>query len=60
LALAVASKHLSAEAAWPLSRIDETWQEEQWGLDEAASAAAEIKRSDFIKAAKLMDMLDQT
>ena len=59
LALAVASKHLSAEAVWPLSRIDETWQEEQWGVDEAASAAAEIKRSDFIKAAKLMDMLGQ-
>ncbi len=59
LALAVATKHLSAEAVWPLSRIDETWQEEQWGIDEVASAAAEIKRSDFIKAAKLMDLLDQ-
>ncbi|MCK4861377.1 MAG: ATPase [Rhodobacteraceae bacterium] len=59
LALAVASKHLDAEAVWTLSRIDETWQEEQWGVDDAASAAAEIKRSDFVKAAKLMDLLDQ-
>ena len=60
LGLAVATKHLSAEAVWPLSRIDETWQEEQWGVDDAASAATEIKRSDFVKAAKLMDLLDQT
>jgi len=59
LGLAVATKHLNPEAVWPLSRIDETWQEEQWGIDEAASAATEIKRSDFIKAAKLMDLLDQ-
>ncbi len=59
LGLAVATKHLSAEAVWPLSRIDETWQEEQWGIDEVASATAEVKRSDFVKAAKLMDLLDQ-
>jgi chaperone required for assembly of F1-ATPase len=60
LGLAVATKHLSAKDVWPLSRIDETWQEEQWGIDEAANAAAEIKRSDFVKAAKLMDLLDQS
>ena len=59
LGLAVASKHLSAEDVWPLSRIDETWQEEQWGVDETANAATEIKRSDFVKAAKLMELLDQ-
>ncbi len=56
----MATKHLSAKDVWPLSRIDETWQEEQWGIDEAANAAAEIKRSDFVKAAKLMDLLDQS
>jgi len=59
LGLATATKHLSAEAVWPISRIDETWQEEQWGIDEDANAAAKIKRSDFLKAAKLMDLLDQ-
>ena len=60
LGLAVATKHLSAEAVWPLSRIDETWQEDQWGVDEDANAAAEVKRSDFVKAAKLMDLLEQS
>jgi len=59
LGLAVATKYLSTEAAWPLSRIDEAWQEEQWGVDEAAHKAAEVKLSDFIKAAKLMELLDQ-
>jgi len=60
LGLAVATKHLSAEAVWPLSRIDETWQEEQWGVDDVARAGAEIKRSDFEKAAILMDLLDKS
>lgn len=59
LGLAVATKRLSADVVWPLSRLDEAWQEEQWGTDEAASAAAEVKRSDFNKAAKLMELLDQ-
>ena len=59
LGLAVATNYLSAENAWPISRIDETWQEEQWGVDDAANAAAEIKRSDFLKAANLMNLLDQ-
>lgn len=59
LGLAVATKYLSVEAAWPLSRIDEMWQEEQWGVDDSAHAGTEIKRSDFAKAAKLMDLLDQ-
>lgn len=59
LGLAVATNHLSAENVWPISRIDETWQEEQWGVDDAASAAAEVKRLDFLKAANLMSLLDQ-
>ena len=59
LGLAAATKHLSPKDVWALSRIDETWQEEQWGVDEAANLAAEIKRSDFEKAANLMDLLDQ-
>lgn len=59
LGLAVATNYLSAENAWPISRIDETWQEEQWGVDDIANAAAEIKRLDFLRAANLMRLLDQ-
>ena len=32
---------------WALSRIDEAWQEEQWGRDEEAVEQAEYKRGEF-------------
>ncbi len=50
LALAVTRSRLSAEAAWNLSRIDETWQIEEWGEDEEAAETAALKRSDFLQA----------
>ena len=59
LGLAVAKKHLSAAEVWPLSRVDETWQEEQWGVDETAAKGVAVKRSDFMKAATLLELLDQ-
>ncbi|MCK0137511.1 ATP12 family protein [Aliiroseovarius sp. F47248L] len=51
LALAVTSERISVEQAWELSRLDETWQEEQWGVDEEASELAEKKRIDIVNAA---------
>ena len=51
LALAVTRRRLSAAEAWALSRVDEIWQAEQWGDDEEAVQAAEIKRSAFAHAA---------
>ena len=51
LGLAVARGALDAAEAWELSRIDETWQAEQWGLDaEAEAAAAARRRADFLQA----------
>ena len=35
---------------WAASRIDETWQFEQWGADEEAAEAAEVKKSAFLHA----------
>ena len=32
---------------WAASRVDETWQEEQWGADDAATAMAAIKSVAF-------------
>lgn len=52
LGFAAAHGYLSAEEAWSLSRIDETWQEEQWGEDEEASAKAAYKRGEFLHAAQ--------
>lgn len=54
LALAVIDGHLTAEAAWDLSRLDENWQEEQWGADEFAAEAAAAKRSAFLAAARFV------
>ena len=51
LALAVTSERLSADEAWQFSRLDETWQAEQWGVDEEASELAEKKRIEFVNAA---------
>jgi chaperone required for assembly of F1-ATPase len=59
LGLAVARGALDAEAAWALSRIDETWQAEQWGLDAEAAAAAEARRGDFLQARRLLALLEE-
>lgn len=57
IAFAVTRNARDPETAWALSRIDETWQIEQWGEDEEAQEIAEIKRADFLRAAALWKML---
>lgn len=47
LAFAVAQGRLTASEAWTLSRIDETWQIEQWGADEEAAETAALKHAAF-------------
>ncbi len=50
LALAVTARHLDAETAWTLSRIDETWQAELWGTDEEAAELTALKHAAFLQA----------
>ncbi|MDJ0631486.1 MAG: ATP12 family protein [Rhodobacter sp.] len=52
LIIAFAAIHdvLPAEELWVRSRIDETWQEEQWGTDAEAAAAAANKEQAFRQA----------
>jgi chaperone required for assembly of F1-ATPase len=57
LGLAVARGALAAEDAWELSRIDETWQAEQWGRDPEAEALAAGRRAEFLRARDLLDLL---
>jgi chaperone required for assembly of F1-ATPase len=38
LALAVATSHLTAAAAWSAAHVDEDWQWQQWGVDAEAEA----------------------
>ncbi|WP_373355670.1 ATP12 family chaperone protein [Pseudoroseicyclus sp. CXY001] len=54
LALAVRAGRLEPEAAWAASRIDESWQEEQWGHDDEAAAAAALKARAFLDAAAFL------
>lgn len=51
LALAVTHGRLTPAEAWDISRIDETYQAELWGVDEDAAALAASKRRDFHQAA---------
>jgi chaperone required for assembly of F1-ATPase len=59
LGLAVSRGSLDAARAWELSRIDEAWQIEHWGLDAEAEAAAERARSDFLRAEALLVLLGE-
>lgn len=52
LAFAVIYDRLSASQAWELSRIDETFQAEQWGDDNEAVEFARVKQESFVQADK--------
>lgn len=56
LGFAAIMDHRPAEAIWRLSRLDEDWQIEQWGVDEEAAAMAETKRSAFLHAKFFHDL----
>jgi chaperone required for assembly of F1-ATPase len=50
LGLAVTRGRLTADEAWTLSRLDETWQSELWGADEEAAEITALKRAAFLQA----------
>ena len=52
LALAVTDGRLGIDAAWALSRIDENWQIEQWGVDEEAAELEAFRRVAFGEASR--------
>lgn len=52
LALAVTKDAFTPDEAWLLSRIDEHWQISQWGEDEEAMAAEQVKKTAFLDAAR--------
>jgi chaperone required for assembly of F1-ATPase len=57
LALTVTEGHLTAQNAWLKSRVDELWQEEQWGQDDEATVLANHKQGEFLMAARIFQML---
>jgi len=56
LAFAATLQARDAQELWDLSRLDETWQAEQWGRDDDAEAMAEIKRASFMHANRMFQL----
>jgi chaperone required for assembly of F1-ATPase len=54
LGIAISRGLLDGATAWDLSRLDELWQAEHWGLDAEAEAAAARKAADFLRAEELL------
>ena len=57
LALAVLRGRLSADEAFELARLDETFQEEQWGRDEEAAVRAANQRAEAVALAAWLEAL---
>ncbi|MEL7029292.1 MAG: ATP12 family protein [Pseudomonadota bacterium] len=56
LALAVAEKFVAAQDAFAASRLDETFQAEQWGVDAEAAAREQALQADFIALARFFEL----
>ena len=54
IGFAVVHCFASDDDLWAASRIDESWQEQQWGEDEVATELARQKQSTFLKAAEIL------
>ncbi|WP_238365574.1 ATP12 family chaperone protein [Mesobacterium pallidum] len=57
LGLAAARDVAPAQEIWDLSRVDEDWQAEQWGIDEEAAETAAYKRGEFLQAKRFLDLV---
>ncbi len=60
IGLAVLNGKLHGEEAWLLSRVDERWQEEHWGEDAEAASMTAHKRDEFLKAERLLSLLNHS
>lgn len=49
--LAVIHGYTELDELWRVSRVDEQWQEDQWGEDDEATEVANLKRASFFHAA---------
>ena len=56
LGLAAMEDH-PPEAIWTLSRIDEDWQAEQWGVDEEEAERIALKRAAFLQAHRYLGLV---
>lgn len=57
LALALWKDFADAETIFEASRVDERFQEEQWGVDEEAKAREDRLKADFLTVARFLTLL---
>lgn len=57
-ALSVLERAMTAEQAWETVSVDDHWQLEQWGADSEAEAALANRQSDFLAAARFLELLE--
>ena len=60
IGLAISKGRLAVEDGWALSRVDETWQQEFWGVDDEAAAVAARKAGEFADAARFLTLARAT
>ncbi|GAA0751193.1 ATPase [Sphingomonas sp. ABOLD] len=56
-ALALLEGAADRETIWRAAQLDENWQAEQWGEDELATRARNVRRADFDAAARFLSLL---
>jgi chaperone required for assembly of F1-ATPase len=56
IALAITRGHLTPEAGFDASRVDETWQAGLWGVDDEAAEFEAMKRADLLHAARFFEL----
>jgi chaperone required for assembly of F1-ATPase len=54
LALALAHGRIDADAAWTAAHLDEDWQMEFWGRDDAALDRRAFRHGEFMAAADVL------
>jgi len=56
LGFAAIEKLQKIETLWEISRLDEIWQIEQWGVDDDAEALTSLKKSSFLHAERMFTL----
>lgn len=57
IALMLAEQAIAANDAWNAAHVDEIWQAEQWGQDDLAAGARDVRRRDFDAAVRFLALL---
>lgn len=56
IGFAALSDYATPAELWSISRVDELWQQEQWGIDDEAESLAQNKQQEFEHAKRFRDL----